>query len=49
MNVWLRRSGCQARGHPGAGGASYRFDAQLAGDALTFVTDDARYVLQRVR
>lgn len=32
-----------------AGGTPYGFEAQLAGDTMTFVTDDARYALQRVR
>ena len=32
-----------------AGGVSYQFQAQLSGDTLTFVTDDARFALQRVR
>ena len=36
-------------GHFLAGGTAYAFDAQLAGDTLTFVTDDTRFVLQRVR
>lgn len=41
--------GAGVGGHFLAGGASYAFDATLAGDTLTFVTDDARYALQRVR
>ncbi len=36
-------------GHFLAGGTSYAFDAQLACDTLTFVTDDAWYALQRMR
>jgi len=36
-------------GHLVAGGTAYAFTATLAGDTLTFVTDDARYELRRAR
>lgn len=47
--VVARAQGAGVAGHFVAGGTSYPFEAQLDGDALTFVTEDARYVLQRVR
>lgn len=47
--VTARPMGVGVGGHFLAGGTSYPFEATLAGDTLTFVTDDARYVLQRVR
>jgi hypothetical protein len=32
-----------------AGGTSYGFEARLTGTTMAFVTDDARFELQRVR
>jgi hypothetical protein len=47
--VTARPAGGGVGGHFVAGGTAYAFAATLAGDTLTLVTDDARYVLQRVR
>ncbi len=47
--VTARTQGGGLTGHFLAGGTSYAFGAQLVGDTLTFVTDDTRFVLQRVR
>lgn len=47
--VIARAEGGGVVGHFLAGGTSYAFEAQLAGDGMTFVTDDARFELRRVR
>lgn len=47
--VIARVQGGGVVGHFLVGGASYGFEAQLAGTTLTFVTDDARYELQRMQ
>jgi hypothetical protein len=47
--VVARAQGVGVAGHFVAGGTSYAFEAELDGDTMTFVTDDARFVLQRVR